>query len=131
MIDVLRAELTADPLARNYASMTPAQAAASLNQGNRTRIRRVMSGDEVFQQTNATEWGDLTDAKRQMWVSFCSRQNIDPAAAANVAFVQFIFGTNSATVTALGAARQESISRATELGLERVEPGHVMEVRRG
>lgn len=132
-LDILRAELTTDPLARGYAGLTADQAAASLNTVNRSRVRSNMSGDEVFQQTVAAEFAALTTAsgKQPMWVSFCARADINPGAAANVAFVQFIFGPGSATVAALNAARQEAISRAMEIGLQRVEPGHILEARRG
>lgn len=132
-LDALRAELTTDPLARGYAGMTAEQAAASLNVADRSRIRTSMSGDEVFQATVAAEFNALTvnSGKQTMWLSFCARSSIDPAGVANVAFVQFIFGAGSSTVIALNALRQESISRATELGLEHIEAGHVEEVRRG
>lgn len=60
----------------------------------------------------------------------------DPLAAVDLstgyaARMTFLFGGASQTVAALASARQEPVSRATELGLERVEPGHVMEARRG
>ncbi len=131
MIDVLRTELTNDPLARGYAGMTADSAAASLNTVNRTRARASMSGDEVFQATVTAEWTSMSAANRTLWLSFCARDVINPAAAANIAFVQFVFGSGSATVTALNAARQEAVSRATELGIGRIEPGHVLEARRG
>ena len=66
-----------------------------------------------------------------MWVSFCDRDSIDPSASANVDFVKFIFGNTGATITALIAARNESISRAEELGLGTVTEGDVWDVRNG
>jgi len=84
-----------------------------------------MTGDELFQQTDPTEFAGLTDVNKQLWVSFTSRAAIDPFAANNVSFVTSIFGGGSDTITALAAARQESISRATELGLSVIEAKHV------
>lgn len=130
LIDILRTELLTDPLARGYSGMTPDQAAASLNTSNRTRNRVSMSGDEAFQATTSAEWTSLSAANKPLWLSFCARSVINPSASANVALVTALFGAGSATLAALNAARQESITRATELGLPRVEPGHVMEARR-
>lgn len=125
----LRAELSADPLARGYAAMTDAEAAASFNTVNRTVNRDSMSGDEVFAATNGTEFGALTDAKKAQWLAFCGRQSIAPFGAANVAFVTYIFGSPSTTLTALGAARTRSVSRAEEIGFGVVKPGDVANAR--
>ena len=126
------AELFNDPLTRGYAGMTAEQAVADLNNPRRSRVKTSMSGDAVFQNTVAAEFAALTvnSGKQTMWLAFCGRADINPAASANIAFVQFIFGAGSATVAALNAARNESISRATELGLGDVTPGLVEEARR-
>jgi len=121
-------ELTNDPLSRVYSAMTDEEAAADLNTVYRTRNRTSMSGDELFQQTNATEWAGLTEVKQNQWLAFCGRDSIDPFAAANVQFVQNIFGAG-ATVSALLAARLEDVSRATELGLSRVREGTIIKAR--
>lgn len=128
-IDLLKIEIDTDPLARGYSGMTDKQLSDSGNAVDRTRIKSSMSGDELFQQTDETEFGILSDTQRQMWVSFCARDNIDPSASANVAFVQFIFGSG-ATLTALNSARNELISRFTELGIGAAGPGHVAEARK-
>jgi len=133
MADILKGELANDPLGRGYAGLDAEQAAASLNLKDRSRVRASMSGDEVFQATVAAEFAALAanSRKQDMWLAFCARGSIDPAGAGNVAFVQFIFGAGSATVAALSSLRQETISRAAELGLGEVLPGEVEEVRRG
>ena len=129
MIDKLRAELTVDPLGRNYAGLTDTQVVQSLRLVNRTLTRTSMSGDLVFQQTNGTEFGALTDAKKSQWLAFCGRDAIDPAAPANVSFVQYVFGAGAATLTSLAASRQYSVSRADELGLGAVFEGDVARAR--
>lgn len=126
---ILSAELTADPLSRGYSGMSDAEAADSLNAVNRTVIKASMSGDEVFAATVGTEFGGLTDAKRNQWLAFCGRDSINPQGAANVAFLQYIFGAGSDTAAALVAARQVSVSRATELGLPFVWPIDVEDAR--
>lgn len=128
-IDILKTELTDDPLVRGYSAMTDEAAADSLNTADRTVGKSSMSGDELFQQTDSTEFTGLTAGKQQMWVSFCARDSVDPHAAANVTFVQFIFGAGD-TLTALSAARDTTVSRASELGIGEAKVGHIQEARR-
>lgn len=130
MADILKNELANDPLGRGYANMPNTEVANDLNDLARLRVRTSMSGDEIFQQTADTQFKTLTDTKKQLWLAFCARDVVDPRAAANIAFVLWVFGTGT-TITNLNAARTEAISRATELGLGIVKPGHVEEVRRG
>ncbi len=70
-----------------------------------------MTGDEIFQATDAAQWDGLTDSQKNQWLAFCGRDSIDPFGAANVALVTAIFGGGSATVTALQALRQETVTR--------------------
>ena len=125
----LKDDLIADAFGRNWTAMTDEEVATDMNIKNRTRIRASMSGDEIFQQTDKTEFSALTSDMKQLWVSFCARDVIDPGAAANVDFVRFIFGSG-ATFNALKAARTETISLGVELGYGRVRTGHVQEARR-
>lgn len=131
MSAILETEIQTDPLARGYAGMTNQGVADSLNVEDRTRIRSAMSGDELFGQTDTAEFLALTDANKQMWVSFCARDSIDPASTANIDFVKYIFGNVSDTVAALAAARVETISRGVEIGAGRVGEGDVWDVRNG
>lgn len=124
-IALLADELADDPLSRDYASMTDADAAADLNTAYRSRNRAQMSGDEIFQQTDDAEFAALTDTKKDLWVGFTGKDAIDPFAQNNVDFVVWVFGSGSATVSSLSAARVEAISRAEELGLGTVEEKHV------
>ncbi len=130
-IVALAAELTTDPLARGYVGMTDAEVSASLNTQNRSLVLTNMSGDQIFAQTDTTEFAALTDLKKQLWMAFCARDVIDPFGGANVAFVQFIFGGASATVASLDAARtlENNQSRAEELNLGSVSVGAVTHAR--
>ena len=114
----IRDELLIDPLGRGYSSLSDQAAADDLNTSYRTRNRTSMTGDEVFQSIeNQTIWDGLTDNQRLEFLSLCGRDIIDPFGTANVDLVKSIFGGASATVAELAAARVESITRATELGL--------------
>jgi len=128
-MSVLSDELSNDPLSRGYSGMTNAEATADLNTAYRTQTRASMSGDEIFTQTDATEFAALTDHKRLAWISWCGKESIDPANAANVAFVQWVFGAGSETVGNLASGRVENITRADELGLGSVDEGDVERAR--
>ena len=133
-INALADEINTDPLGRGYSGMTDQEVADSLNNENRPRARISISGDEVFNRTDTIEFQGLTDHKQQLWLAFCGRSGIDPFAIANVAFVKWIFGDASITVSNLSDYRTYNISRAVELGLlgssMEVGPAHVNEARR-
>lgn len=125
--ETLKNEITNDTLARGYSAMSNAEVANSLNlNSDRTIDRTSITGDEAFSTTDQTEFANnLTNEKRQLWLAFCGRESIDPFGASNVEFVQYIFGSGSATVSALSALRVSQASRAEELGLGLVKEGHV------
>lgn len=110
-------------------------AADQLNAVNRTRNRTSMSGDEIFNAAVPSEYAALdngsgnTPDQQGLFMSFCGRTEVDPFASNNVQFITNMFGAGSGTVTALQAARVESVSRAQELGLEGVHGGHVRTAR--
>lgn len=122
-------ELTQDPLTRGYSGMSDVQAAADLNTEYRTRIKSSMSGDEIFVQTDPSEFAGLSEHKRLAWLSWTGKDSIDPGNESNVDFVKWIFGDGSTTVSSLASARVESITRAEELGLGRVREGEVQMAR--
>jgi len=124
----LEAELTLGHPETGVYSDDATTAAAELNEVNRTRNKASLTGNELFTSTDPAEFTALTDPAKQMWVSWCNTER-DPTNANNVSFVVFIFGSGSATMTALAALRTESISRAVELGLGRVRAGHVQQAR--
>lgn len=128
-LQALKAELDADPLTRGYSGMTDAQAATDLNTEYRQINRVRMSGDEIFGATDSTEFGALSADKKQLWMAFCGREFIDPFGSANVEFVTWIFGSPSATLTALQGLRKRTVSRAVELRLGRVAEGTVAQAR--
>jgi len=106
-------------------------AANELNAINRKRNKTAMSGDELFAATDSGQFDSLTNAKKQMWLAFCGRDQINPFGAANVAFVEYLFGvSNTATMTNLAAARVVNVSRAIEIGVPFAHAGDVGEARK-
>ncbi len=124
-LDLLRAELDSGHPGTGAYSSDAQVAADQMNAVNRTRNKSLVSGDEAFSATEAAGFLGLTDAKRQLWLAFCGRDQIDPFASANVDFVKFIFGDPSPTLTALSAIRTEAVSRAQELNFHNVRPGTI------
>lgn len=117
----LKSEIDSDPLIRGYAGMTDQQVADSLNNTiDRTVNRPPVSGDEMYNVTDATEFDALTDAKKDRWVTFTRSTAIDLQSAANQAMVNHIFGNPSASRTAMINLSTETVSRGVELGF-----GHV------
>jgi hypothetical protein len=128
-LDALKAELLAGHPVTGAYDANNSTAAAQLNAVNRERNLSSITGDQIFEATDTTQFAALTDTERNQWLAFCGRSELDPFGSANVAFVTFIFGGGSATLTNLAALRKESVSRADELNLGRIGAGIVGEAR--
>ena len=128
-------ELSVDELGRGYSGMTDQQAADDLNTSYRTRNRTSMSGDEIAQAADPTEYDALNNGQGNSaddqghWLILCARGSVDPFATANVQLVVSIFGVGSTSVSNLNTARVESITRGDELGFGLVKVGHVQVAR--
>ena len=127
-IPKLKAELAAGHPDTGAYSADDEVATAQLNEPNRKRPRSSLSGNQMFTATDPANFAALTDLKRALWISWCNTDR-NPYNAANVAFVQYIFGAGSQTITNLAAIRGETVSRAVELGLGLVYPGHIQNAR--
>ena len=135
-IAALKAEIDADPLTRGYAGMTDAQVAADINTAYRQINRESMSSSEVMNAINIGEFNALSTADRQnIWnvlhlggSGLAGGGNINPFGVEATIFTN-AFGGGSATITALAAARKETVTRAQELSLGRVGEGTVAEAR--
>lgn len=128
--DILKAEITTDPLTRGYSAMSDLEVAVSLNTVNRTRNRDYVSGWEIFNATNDVEYNTLTDAQKSAWDALCAIEQIDTASGVAKAREAELFGAGTTTRSNLQALRQEDISRATELELPTITSGDVEEARR-
>lgn len=84
--------------------------------------RDSVTGNEMFSATDAAEFDTMSDNKKLLWVSYTTRDDVDPFDPAAVAFVQYVFGAGSATVANLQALRTEDVPRWTQASDLRVEP---------
>ena len=124
---VLNQELINDPLVRGYSGMSDQEAADDLNIENRDRNVLSMSGSEVLQNVDATEYSVLTDGQKQVFWGLLGIAILDPwGVEADV--MQDIFGA-STTITNLQAARVETVSRSVELGLGLIRESDIEKAR--
>lgn len=128
-INALKTELDTDPLTRGYSGMTAEEAADSLNTVNRTKPQSVSSA-EAQAAVVATEYLALADALRDLWLAILTTGTIDVNNANIVAQVREVWDVGTTTRTNLAALATRAVSRAEEIGLPRVKPGHVEEARR-
>lgn len=128
-IDIIKAEITDDPLARGYSGMTAAEVAVDMNLVNRSRNRTSMTSSEVLNAVNASDWAGLTDAKKQQMWDVLSIGTINPFGVEATLLIG-IFGSGSETIQTLTGLRKEAISRGAELGIGRVRTGYVIDARR-
>lgn len=126
--DILKDELANDPLTRGYASMTDETAADDLNSVYRSRDRTSMTASEVLNAVDNAEYTALANAAKDRLWQLLGIGDLNPFGV-EATLMQSIFGAG-ATITALAAARVESITRAQELGLSPVKVGQVEEARR-
>lgn len=111
----LQAELLAGHPDTGAYNADDALAAGELNAVNRTIPRTSMNGDEIFAATDNTEFVGLTEHKRELWVSFTSKDIINAYDTVNIEFVDYIFGASSDTKSNLAGLRTVDVSRATEI----------------
>ena len=125
---ILAAELITDGLSRGYAGMTDAEAAVDLNTEYRERNRTSMSGSEIVNAVDVSEWTGLSDTQRRTVWDIVHMGDVNPFGVEATLLIG-VFGPESTTIGNLAVVRKESISRATELGLSRVREGTVAQAR--
>ncbi len=133
MSDTLALEEANDPLGRGYASMTNDEMADDMNVKNRTRDRTNMSAGEIMEQIDGGEFSALNNAAKarvDRVLSLGAEIIIGPGNSHNaVQELLATFGAASNTISKLSAAREQIISRAEELNLPFIWPGHIEQVR--
>jgi len=130
---ILHDELTTDPLTRGYSTMTDAEAADDLNTSYRTHTLQRLDQADVYNAVALTEFAALAQAEKQeTWdiihIGGPSGLWVRPGDTARARLIN-IFGAQSDTIQALAVLLTRDISRAEELGLGTVKPGHVAKAR--
>lgn len=127
-IDILKTEITTDPLTRGYSGMSDEAAAVDLNTVYRTRNKAIMTATEIFNAVDKTELSNLSVAKEQRMYRLLSFGELNPFGLEVDVFID-IFGAGSTTITTLQVLRKDDVSRGIELGIGIVRVGNVMEAR--
>lgn len=130
-IDVLRDEITNDPLGRNYASMSNEEVVASGRVVNRTLPILALSSARVYEAVDAIEFAALSaDQKVLMRDLYSLGDGISFAEGGKARdLMMSLFTGGSNTRNAMIAATQRNVGRWTELGISPVKVGHVQEAR--
>jgi len=126
----LAAELTAGHPDTGAYDADAATAATEINAVNRSRNKTLMTGSEILNNVDASEWGTRSADQKQVVWDVVHLGDINPFGVEATLITAAFDGAGGVTLAALGAARVESISRATELGLGRVVVGNVIEARK-
>ena len=113
----LKTEITDDPLSRGYSEMTDQEIAESLNTVDRPRNRTSMTGSEVLNAIDAGEWATRTAEQKQTIWDIVHIGTVNPFGVEATLLTGAFAGAGGATITALGLARVELISRAAEQGI--------------
>lgn len=124
----LKAELAVGHPGTGDYDADDAIAAGQLNAVNRTRDKTSLTGSEVLNAIDKTEYLALTDPMKQLVWNVLHIGEINPFGVEAALFVE-AFGQTSATIAALQTKRVEAVSRAEELGLGFVFPGDVENAR--
>ena len=128
---VLWDEINTDPLARGYAEMSDAEIAEDMNLFYRTLVRDTLSSADIYEQIDVAEFQGKTDAQKvyvRDLLGLGDNVQVGPDSKARTVLIA-VFGGASVTIQALAAILQVPISRAEELGLGVVKPGHVQDAR--
>ena len=124
----LKTELTDDPLTRGYAAMTDAEAAVDLNEVYRTQNKTSLTASEVLNAIVPSAFTALDATVQQRIWDILHIGEINPFGVEATMF-SAAFGAGSDTIVALVAMRVEAVSRAVELGLGFIYPGHIENAR--
>ena len=123
-LTVLKSFLDGDP--GTYGALSDQDAAVTLNTPSVVRIKASLSGQEVYSVTDGTEFGGLSDAQKAQWLALCAITSVNPANGTPAhTLATDLFPGAGATLTALAALRQETVSPATDQGLPRVRANDV------
>lgn len=144
MYDILVAEIGDDPLGYGYANMSDEQVADALNALTRTKpddtlytMRRLMIGVSdaatlIAKMDAVAASNPVVAEAMRMLRTFGEGGGISFADPATIAMIQQLYAANVLTDTErdeLLAIGKQPASRAEELGLPQVYPGHVESAR--
>lgn len=128
-IQILKTEIDNDPLTRGYAGMTDREVAVSLNLKTRSKSVTRMTGVQLGDAVDETEYKALSDVNKAAVRELVQVPQLNPFGFAAIV-IKDIFPNQGSTIAALIAMRTTTTSRAKELGArEFVQAEHVTKAR--
>ena len=124
----LRAHIDSDPDGRVYSGMDDDGVAISLRTETKTRDKASMTGSEVLQSVDTTEFNALTDTQENRLWGLLGLGSLDPFGQEAQAMIK-LFGGGSTTITNLQAERVETVTDSVYYGFGNVLAGHVTKAR--
>lgn len=121
-MEIIKSELTNDPLGRGYASMTDKQAAIDMNTNMRSVQRDTPTPAELVDAIDPTEYPTIPANQRELF-------NL-AITTGSLSLAQKSAATTTNTKAALAALATSEISRSVELVGSFIKTGHVEEARR-
>lgn len=126
-LQVLKSELSGDPEGLGYSGKTAQQKADLLNALTQERNREIIPTWEILEATVQSEWSALTAAEKQRYQTFVSVGTLNVQGSNVRAAFAAMFGGATQTRANLLALQNETVSRATILGLSEVTVQNVID----
>lgn len=114
-----------------YTGMTHQEAADALNARNIAVDVEGATGADIMEATPLAEYNALAAAQKEIWRAMIVMPTLHLEGANTRAFLGNMFGAGTQARANLLALQSGLISRATQLGLGFVLPGHVQMIREG
>lgn len=127
----LKSEIMSDPAALGYAGKTDQQIADLLNSMamGRSIERSVIPAHEIIEATVPADWALLLATEKQRYQTIVAAGQVNLKGPNTRALFGAMFGAGTQTRANLIALQSVAVSRAQEINLGRVEPGHVAKGR--
>lgn len=114
-----------------YAAMTDQEAADALNAKTIAVDVETISGSDVFEATTQADYAALTATQKNLYHAIMGMASVPVRGSNTRAALLAMFGPGTQTRTNLSALQTRMISRAEQIGLGVVLPGHIQMVRGG
>ncbi len=125
----LKAELDAGHPVTGAYSANHQTAANELNALNRSEAVDSVSGSQICNATDSTEFSSKTDGQKSRWLALCGVDTVDVSSGVAKNLEADIFGPGTTTRSNLLSLKTKAISRAAELGLGVVNASNVEHAR--
>ena len=121
MTDFVKLKAVLDGDVPTFGALNDADAATELNASDKSHNLPAMTGKQVKDLIDVSEWNARADAEKQLVLTMCGRDDLDPFGIDAQIFQDAMAGA-TATLAALNSARTITTSTAFINGLGTVSP---------